>query len=55
VISGGRAPSDEDGNDSDAALGLALIKGFLLLNREQKLQVIQLVTELASSSRSNEE
>jgi hypothetical protein len=55
LISGGKKPFDDDANDAEALLGLALMKGFMLLRREQKLQVIQLVNQLASSAGSNDD
>jgi len=54
-IHGGKTRSEEGEDDSEATLGLALMKSFLRLDREQKLQVIQFVNELASSPRPNED
>jgi hypothetical protein len=54
VISGGNAAENQE-NDPDVALGLVLMKGFLSLNRKQKLQVIEFLNRLASSSRATED
>jgi hypothetical protein len=51
VIPGGKAVSEETENASEAALGLELMKAFLILTKQQKLQVIQFASELESSSR----
>jgi hypothetical protein len=54
LISGGKAAENQE-NDPDVALGLALMKGFLSLNRKQKLQIIEFLNRLASSSRATED
>lgn len=52
VISGGNIPSDDEQNTSETTLGLALMKNFLALSREQKRQVIEFTDRLASPPRS---
>ena len=54
VILGGKAAENQE-NDPDVVLGLALMKGFLSLDRKQKLQVIEFLNRLASSSRVTED
>jgi hypothetical protein len=53
-ISSGEKSSAEDRSDHDAVLGLELIKGFQRLDINDKLKVIEIVNELASSRRSDE-
>ena len=41
--------TSSDDIDPDAVLGLALIKAFRLLKREERMKVIQYANQLASS------
>ena len=49
--SSGKSASEEEQRFPETALGLTLLRGFLLLKNEQRLQVIELVNRLAHSSR----
>jgi hypothetical protein len=49
LITGGEKLLGE--SDPNTVLGLALVKSFMLCNREDKLKIIQFANQLASSGR----